>query len=211
MALVTASVNGTPVDPEARAAAEATARLLEDLGHHVEPVEPELPPGLADDFLLYWAFLALALTRGGRRSLGPDFDRARTDNLTRGLARHAARHAYAVPLAITRLRRARRTTRTTYAAHDVVLNPVLARPTPELGWLSPTHDHDTIVERLLSWVAFTPVQNVRGSRRCRCRAAWTRAGCRWACSSARPPGHDRRLLELAYELEAARPFPRIQD
>ena len=25
-----------------------------------------------------------------------------------------------------------------------------------------------------------------------------------------PTGHDRRLLELAYELEAAKPFPKIQ-
>ncbi len=211
VALVTASVNGTPVDPEARAATEATARLLEDLGHHVEPVEPELPPGLADDFLLYWAFLALALTRGGRRTLGPDHDRARTDNLTRGLARHAARHAYAVPLAITRLRRARRTTRTTYAAHDVVLNPVLARPTPELGWLSPTHDYDTIVERLLSWVAFTPVQNVTGEPSLSLPGGLDSRGLPVGVQLSAAPGHDRRLLELAYELEAARPFPRIQD
>ncbi|MCW2817988.1 MAG: nylA 2, partial [Marmoricola sp.] len=89
VALATRPVNGQEVDAETLAATLATAALLEDLGHHVEPVEPAAPAHLADDFLLYWAFLALAITRGGRRSFGPDYDRSRNDHLTQGLARHA--------------------------------------------------------------------------------------------------------------------------
>ena len=209
--LASRPVNGQEVDAETLAATLATAALLEDLGHHVEPVEPAAPAHLADDFLLYWAFLALAITRGGRRTFGPDYDRSRNDHLTQGLASYAARHAWRVPAAIARLRLARRLTRTTYAAHDVVLSPVLARTTPELGWLSPAQDYDTIVERLLSWVAFTPVQNVTGEPAVSLPAGLDARGLPVGVQLSAGPGHERRLLEVAYELEAARPFLRIQD
>ncbi|GAB3660611.1 amidase [Nocardioides korecus] len=209
--LATRPVNGQEVDAETLAATLATAALLEDLGHHVEPVEPVAPAHLADDFLLYWAFLALAITRGGRRTFGPDYDRSRNDHLTQGLARYAARHAWRIPAAITRLRLARRLTRTTYADHDVVLSPVLALTTPELGWLSPTQDYDTIVERLLSWVAFTPVQNVTGEPAVSLPAGLDARGLPVGVQLSAGPGHERRLLEVAYEVEAARPFRRIQD
>ena len=31
-----------------------------------------------------------------------------------------------------------------------------------MGHLDPTQDYDTIIDRLLDWVAFTPLQNVTG-------------------------------------------------
>lgn len=40
IALCTAAFNGAPVDPQSRAAAEAAARLLADLGHEVEEAAP---------------------------------------------------------------------------------------------------------------------------------------------------------------------------
>ncbi|MCW2866014.1 MAG: nylA 1 [Marmoricola sp.] len=211
VALAVNPVSGQEVDAETLAATLATAALLEDLGHHVEPVETTAPAHLADDFLLYWSFLALAITRGGRRTFGPDYDRSRNDHLTQGLARNAARHAWRIPGAVARLRLARRLTRTTYADHDLVLSPVLARTTPELGWLSPTQDYDTIVDRLLQWVAFTPVQNVTGEPAISLPAALDARGLPVGVQLSAAPGHDRRLLEVAYELEAARPFRRIQD
>ncbi len=49
----------------------------------------------ADDFLLYWASIALYLSRTGKLTFDCTYDRRRTDNLTKGLARHAARNAVA--------------------------------------------------------------------------------------------------------------------
>ena len=47
------------------------------------------------------------------------------------------------------------------ARYDVALTPTLAHPTPLVGHLDPTLDYDTVMERILQWVAFTPWQNAQ--------------------------------------------------
>ena len=67
------------------------------------------------------------------------------------------------------------------------------------------------MDRLLDWVAFTPLQNATGDPAISLPLATT--------SDGPPAGHDVRrrsgsggpLLELAYELEEARPWARIHD
>ena len=86
------------------------AALLEELGHKVTTIDNPVPPQFANDFLLYWSFLAFALVRGAPRTFGGSFDRTRLDNLTLGLDRYAARNLHKLPLAIARLSRVRRIT-----------------------------------------------------------------------------------------------------
>ena len=59
--------------------------------------------------------LALALSAPGKRTFGRDYDRSLNDNLTKGLARYAARNAWRLPLAITRLNRSHRHHRKVFA------------------------------------------------------------------------------------------------
>ena len=115
-----------------------------------------------DDFLLYWSFLAFALVRGGRRTFGASFDRARLDNLTLGLERFAGRNLHKLPLAIARLSRVRRITSRLTNTYDVILTPTLADAPPRIGHLDPTADYQQIIDRLIEWVAFTPLQNATG-------------------------------------------------
>ena len=96
--------------PEVRELTLKNAALLEELGHKVTAIDNPIPTRFIDDFLLYWAFLAFALVRGGRRTFGESFDRTRLDNLSLGLEKHAARNLHKVPLAIARLSRVRRIT-----------------------------------------------------------------------------------------------------
>lgn len=211
VALVTDSIGGRTTDPEMVRATEETAALLESLGHHVERAKAPVPDSFADDFLAYWALLALGLTRGGRRTFGPDYDRRRNDELTRGLASYAVRHAARMPLAIARLNRSHRFTRSFFADHEVVLTPTLGLPTPELGWLDPSQGFDTVMERLLEWVSFTPLQNATGDPAISLPMATGLDGMPVGVQLSAARGQDRRLLELAFELEAAQPFARIQD
>ncbi len=211
VALGTESIGARATDPEVVRATEKTAALLEELGHHVERVELPVPDTFAEDFLAYWALLALGLTRGGKRTFGPDYDRRRNDNLTRGLAAYAARHAVRMPLAITRLNRSHRTTRSFFTDHEVLLTPTLALPTPELGWLDPTQSFETVIDRLQEWVTFTPLQNATGDPAISLPMATGADGLPIGVQLSAARGQDRRLLELAFELEAAQPFARIQD
>ncbi|MGV0992668.1 MAG: amidase [Mycobacterium sp.] len=188
-----------------------TAALLEDLGHRVDYLDHNpIPERFVDDFLLYWAALAMALVRTGQRSFGKSFDRDRLDNLTLGLAKHAGRNLHRLPLAITRLRRLRRVTDRLYRDYDVLLTPTLAEETPLIGYLDPTADYQQIIERLIDWVAFTPLQNTTGEPAISLPMAQSGNGMPVGMMFGAPLGQERRLLELAYELEAARPWPGIQ-
>ncbi|KAA1428402.1 amidase [Nocardioides antri] len=198
-------------DAEVTALTEQTARLLEDLGHTVIEVDAPAPKSFGDDFLLYWAFLALALLSGGRRLHGRSWTRANHDALTVGLARHARRNLHRMPGAITRLKRSTRDAALFYDKYDVSLTPTLATPTPKIGHLDPTQDYDTLVDRLLDWVAFTPLQNVTGTPAVSLPLATTATGLPQGMMLGSGFGHEAVLIELAYELEEARPWARIQD
>jgi len=189
-----------------------TAALLEELGHRVEHIEKNpVPPNFVDDFLLYWSLLAMALVRGGRRSFGRSFDRDQLDSLTLGLAKHAQRNLHRLPLAITRLRSVGKVTGRLYEDYDVILTPTLADETPRIGHLDPTAGYQQIIDRLIDWVSFTPLHNATGEPAISLPLAESPTGMPVGMMFAAPLGQERRLLELAFELEAARPPVRIQD
>ncbi len=210
IAVVTKSVNRDS-SPDIRALTLQTAELLDGLGHHVDHLDHHpVPRYFVDDFVLYWGFLAMTIVRSGQRTLGQKIDRSRLDNLTLGLDRHAARNLHRLPLAIARLSRLRRVTERFYRNYDVLLTPTLTEETPRIGHLDPTADYQQVIDRLAEWVGFTPLQNVTGEPAISLPLAETASGMPVGMMLSAPTGHDRRLLELAYELEAAKPFPRIQ-
>ena len=211
VAVVTRSVN-RDADPAIRDLTLTCAALLADLGHRVDYLDRSpIPQRFADDFLMYWGSLAMALVRTGRRTFGSSFDRGRLDNLTLGLDRHARRNLHRLPSAIARLRRLRRVTERFYADYDILLTPTLADETPRIGHLDPMADYEQVIERLAEWVAFTPLQNVTGEPAVSLPLLQSADGMPVGMMFSAPFGQERRLLELAYELEAARPFARIPD
>lgn len=208
IALNTSGV-GRGADPETRALTEKTAALLEDLGHTVTETEAPIGPGFADDFLLYWALLAQAMLTTGRPVHGRTWVRTRHDNLTIGLARHARRNLHRLPGTITRLKRANAQAELYYEKYDVALTPTLGAATPRVGHLDPTQSYDVIMDKLMDWVAFTPWQNVTGAPAISLPLATTATGLPQGMMFGAAPGQESLLIELAYELEQARPFARI--
>lgn len=209
IALNTSGV-GRSADAETRALTEQTASLLEGLGHTVTETDAPVAPSFVDDFLLYWALLAQVMLTTGRPFHGRTWDASKHDNLTLGLARHARRNLHKVPGAITRLKRANAQAELYYDKYDVALTPTLATATPKVGHLDPTQDYATIIDKLLDWVAFTPWQNVTGAPAISLPLATTAAGLPQGMMLGAAPGQEAVLIELAYELEQARPFARIQ-
>ncbi|ULE33093.1 amidase [Mycobacterium sp. IDR2000157661] len=195
--------------PEMRELTLKSAALLEELGHRVTMIDNPVPEHFMTDFLLYWSFLAFALVRGGRRTFGPSFDRDRLDNLTLGLERHAARNLHRLPMATARLSRVRRITARLTQTYDVVLTPTLADVTPRIGHLDPSNEYQQIIDRLIEWVAFTPLQNATGEPAISLPLAESASGLPVGMMFAAPMGQEARLLHLAYELEEAQPWRRI--
>jgi amidase len=207
VAVVTASM-GRPAHPEVVELTLKTAALLEELGHHVEEAEAPVTEQFRDDFLLYWSMLAMAIVQRGR--LSRRFDVDRLDDLTVGLARHCRRNLHRLPLATARLARSSHRSAEFFRVHDVVLTPTVAAPTPLVGHLDPYAGYDQVIERLVEWVAFTPLQNATGDPAISLPLATTTAGLPQGMMLGAAAGHEALLLELAYELEAAAPFARIQ-
>jgi len=210
IALVTDSIGRRKSDAETAQAVLHTAGLLEELGHSIEPVAAPVPDSFEDDFLAYWSMLALVLSRTGKHTFNRTYDRTRNDNLTKGLARHAARNSWRLPMAVARLNRSHRTSKRFFADHDVILTPTLSQVTPELGWLDPNLSYETVIERLLEWVAFTPLQNANGDPAISLPMGTSSKGLPIGVHLAAGRGNDRRLLQVAHELEEAQPFARIQ-
>ena len=179
----------------------------------MQHIEQPLPDSLADDFLLYWSMLALVMVRTGRRTFGRSLGRRPAGQPDPRAWRSTPRVACTgCRCAIARLQPQQPLV--AYVLRAVRRRPD-ARPwpreTPRIGHLAPTSDYDTVMERLLDWVAFTPLQNATGDPAISLPLATTAAGLPHGMMFGAGAGREATLLELAYELEEAAPWPRIQD
>jgi amidase len=206
--LVLDSVTGTPTDDETRAAVRDTAALLEELGHHVEEVPAPGGQRFVEDFSLYWGMLGFLICRTGRLAFGRDFAVDRTEELTRGLADMCRRHLLHLPGAVRRLRRSSHDYRALFTRTDVLLSPVLTQTAPPLGELAPTLPFDELFPRIESYVGFTPLNNAAGGPALALPVGRSRAGLPIGAHLSADIGDERTLLELGFELEQARPWPR---
>ncbi|MER6614906.1 amidase [Streptomyces xantholiticus] len=205
------SPNGVRSDAATRAAVTETVATLERLGHTVEPVELAIDPRFTEDFLTYWGMLSFLIGVTGR-TLGADFDRRRMDGLSRGLREAYLKNWQRTPGVLRRLKRTREAYATAFRGLDLVLSPVLAHTTPPIGHLDPTVPYPALIERILAYVAFTPVNNVVGTPSISVPAASaTEDGLPIGVMFSGRPGDERTLLEVAFALEADRPFRRVQD
>ncbi len=201
-------------DAETRAAVEGAGRQLEALGHTVEPYATVIDRRFASDFTDYWSMIAWAIVANGKREFGPGFDKDKLDPLTIGLARRYSRRLHRTPLVIARLRASARAYAKGFGDVDLVISPVLTHTTPQIGYLSadlPAADH---MARLVPYAGFTPLQNASGAPAISLPLGSTADGRPIGVQIMARTGEDRRLLEIAYELEAAQQrgrFARIDD
>lgn len=198
---------GFRADQQTRELTEKTAAQLAELGHYVDEVQLPIPETLPDDFLLYWASLAVAIVGTGRLRRG--WDESRMTGLTLGLARHARRNALAIPGAVSRLRKVTGLSEQFHELYDVVLTPTLAHETPKVGHLDPQQPYDDLIQRLLEWVVFTPWANVTGAPSISLPIAQTKRGLPQGMMFSARSGWEATLLELSYELEEAVGFAPI--
>ena len=207
--VVTAPPMGLPVSDEVVALVTATAELLSSLGHEVVEISNPAYDAFGPDFLRYWGLLAGLARVLGSLEFGRGFDGSRVEPFTRELASVAREQAPLLPGTVRRLRELARDHEPVYSSCDVVLCPVLADEPVRLGHLGPDVEPRTHLLRVLRYVSFTPLQNVSGSPAISLPLGVSASGLPLGVQLAAPFGHERRLLELAFELEAASPWPTL--
>lgn len=198
------------VDAPTRSTFEKTIRLLEGLGHQVEPITPPVAEQFASDFIHYYAMLAFSVRTAGRQLFSPTFDRTRLTHLTNGLAAHFRKHLLRTPAVLMRLRRSAAAVAPLFTRCDAILSPVVTTRPPAIGHLGMDLPFDVVFPRVVAWAGFTPLANAAGLP-----------------SLSLPLGHDGEsnlpigmmftaasgqegsLLQLALELEQAAPWPTL--
>lgn len=209
IALLTQSVTGQPTDAPNLKTLEHTAHLLADMGHTIEPIEMPVSKHFAQDFPLYWAMMAFMVTHTGRLAFGGGFDKERLDGLSKGLSQFYRKKMLRTPMALYRLRREAHQYLNTFEHFDLILSPVLSRCTAPLEYLSPEVPFDLLFERLRAYVGFTPLANVAGSPAISLPMGFCPDGLPLGIQLSANLGREDLLLETAYALEEAKPWPTL--
>lgn len=200
-----------PTDAATRAVLKQTTTLLESLGHRLEPVPAVVPSWFARDFASYWALLGYGVLTRGARLYPQGFDPSKLEPLTIGLAQTFRREKARAPIVLARLRTMGARYDRQFRRFDVLLSPVLSHTTPLLGHLAADQAFETHFQRLLDYVGFTPLHNAAGAPAVSLPLGTTAEGMPVGMQFSSKRGADALLLELALQLEAAHPWPRLQD
>jgi len=159
------------------------------------------------DFQLLWAAGAADIVRQVQASAqGAPLDQL-LEPLTLQLAEHyASAPQGALEQAIGRLRGIEAQYAALFSDIDLLLTPTLAAPPPAIGYLSPNQPFERSFGRLLDYAQYTPIQNVSGAPAISLPLGLSSERLPIGAQFSAPLGEERRLLELAYELELAAPW-----
>jgi amidase len=200
------------VDAPTRRVFDETITLLERLGHSVTETSAPVDAQFADDFIAYFELLSFLATSTATLSHGRHVKPHRFTDFTHGLADGFRRNRRRVIGASRRLRRTTSAAAEQFRNLDVVLSPVLTTVPPELGYLSMALDHEVLLPRVVNWLAFTPLYNAAGTPAISLPLGSDDVtGLPIGMQFGADTGDDALLVQLALELEAARPWPTLGD
>ncbi|TWS23056.1 amidase [Tsukamurella sputi] len=212
--LVTESVTEFGIADECLAPVRSLADELAGQGHEIVELtmaDLRIDGGFVDDFLHYWGLLAgLEVAASAVEAKGRSSFRA-LDPVTRSLLWSGVRGAPSIPGAIARLRAVTGKYERMFVERgvDAMLSPTMTSTTPRIGHLDPALPFDEFMARTIAMVGITPLNNVSGGPAISVPCGFDGAGLPLGAQFAGPAGTEAALLELAYEVEALRPFARI--
>ncbi len=196
---------GRTPDPDVVKAVESSAALLADLGHQVEPTAFGFDGAeMMDHFMSFWTQGPVqARAEAINRGMAPE---AVLEPWTLGLAAMGARRGEAEIAAASRYLTELSDEDALFGDFDVLLSPVLSRPPILIGEQSPILPFDGLYEAVLNYVSYTPLANVTGIAGMSVPLYWNGAGLPIGSQFMARRGADALLLELAFQLEQARPW-----
>jgi amidase len=202
------AMGGREAAPECQRALESTVTLCRELGHRLEAAE--LPcidtAALGRAFFTQAGRMLVGLVQMFEPMLGRPVGTGDLEPFTRELLA-AAREPASQQLDVDAFfAQATQLYLSALAPYDVLLTPTYATPPWELGWLSPLLPRATLMERMEQAVCHTPIQNIAGTTAMSVPLYWTADGLPIGSHFAAAAGCEALLLELAYELEQARPW-----
>jgi len=184
-----------------------TAKLLQSLGHHVEQIPVPIDiDSMSGHYLNYYGFLAYLLSHWGKVVLQATVDQGQLEPFTIGLGRQFKMNALKMPGSIRLLRKTGKYAEQLFEKFDLIMNPVVSHKTPQIGYFSTQLPYEEISHRAVEYASYTALQNVTGSPAISLPLGVSEEGMPLGVQFTAPYGLDKRLLEIAYELEDAKPW-----
>lgn len=211
IALYTDTPYGTPCHPESAELVNSIGALCEKLGHTVCEIPCPCEAGMADDFILYWGMMAFFIRFFGPIIIAPGFDKNGLEDWTVKLSGYFQKNFLKTPATIKRLIGFTEAYNKIFKTFDILLNPTLSHPSPQIGYMGPEVPFAEAFERVKKYVSFTPLQNVSGAPAISLPLGVSSNGLPLGVQFGAAFGQEKKLLELAFELEEARPWPRINE
>ncbi|MGH8777478.1 amidase [Paraburkholderia sp.] len=228
IAYVTESMLAPALSTDVRAALDDAAQLAASLGHHVEPVSAGIDfDAVRDAFLTLWSLMAEDLVLNAERVSGRKPLRTEFEIATWAMA-HIGRKfgGRALPAALDAQRVITAKLTNLLTRYDVILCATLASAPIKIGEMQPTQMEriqmravtampiEPLMKRLLSeasnkafaWAGCTELFNLTGHPAMSVPLYWNARGLPVGVQFAARDGGEATLLQLAAQLEAARPW-----
>lgn len=200
---------GRPLHPDCLAGVDATAKLLESLGHTVEEAQPQIDPqGFVEAFSAMWfAGIAYAIDLVSLQS-GRTLQPGDLENLTHAVhARGRAISAVEFQFAELVMQQAGREMGRFHQTYDCWLTPTLATPPLRNGVIDVREsDLEKTYAPLIDYSPFTAIQNASGQPSISLPLHWSGAGLPIGMMFSADAGNEGLLFQLAAQLEQARPW-----
>jgi len=221
---------GRPVSPDAIKAVEATVKLLTELGHEVEEVQPRIDgEALADSYLTMYFGHVAADMEFSARLLNTNFSNLAVEETTRTVGYIGKR--ISAERFVTAKRRWNEFSQTMHHLHqsyDLFLTPTLGSEPVEIGAFEPK-GFEKIGMKLINTLGlhglllksgmtekmamdnleklpFTQLANLTGQPAMSVPLYWTDSGLPLGSQFIAPLGDEITLLQLARQLEQAQPW-----
>lgn len=199
-----------PLHDECSAAAEATAKLLEELGHHVDEAYPS-PLDELEHIIHFGALTGadtIALLDHWSAQIGRPIEQDDVEPNTWMIA-EIGRAITAEQLATTLawMGEYERRVVTWWDDYDVLLTPTLPEPPPRLGDLTGTPENPLAGGLRGGMIAaFTPVFNTTGQPAISLPLHWNDAGLPIGVQLIAAPGREDLLIRIGSQIEHATPW-----
>jgi amidase len=206
IAFTTAAMQAPGLDRECEAAVRETARLCEELGHHVE--EAEIPGDVAAMQAAAGAVISASIAanldaeaeRRGRAIEAGEIEGLTMATYRRGAAVTAADYVRGLQA----LHAYTRAEAQLFETYDVLLLSTLGSPAIPIGWI--LEDTKLIGERLFAFMPNTQAFNNTGQPAMTVPLAQSRSGLPIGMQFVARMGAEATLFRLAGQLEQARPW-----
>lgn len=183
------------------------ASLLKSMGHTVEqvPVPVDIDK-MSNHYLNYYGMMSYFLTSLSPLVVGAKVDRLQLEPFTLGLSQQFKGNKINTISSIRLLRQTAVKAEKLFDNYDVIMTPVVSHKTPEIGHFSPELRYEEIAHRAVAYASYAGLQNISGAPAISLPLGTSEDDMPLGVHFSAPLGQDKRLLELAFELEEAKPW-----